>query len=43
MLSNIKELSHNKAVLVVSHDLKLLEKYCDIIYELSSKKIKRII
>ena len=41
MLSNIKGLSHNKAVLVVSHDLKLLEKYCDKIYELSSKNLKK--
>jgi ABC-type multidrug transport system fused ATPase/permease subunit len=43
MLSNIKDLSHNKAVLIVSHDLKLLENYCDEIYELNNKKLKKII
>ena len=41
MLSNLKKLSHNKAILIVSHDLKLLKDYCDEIYELKNNSLKR--
>ena len=41
ILSNLKKLSHNKAILIVSHDLKLLKDYCDEIYELKNNSLKR--
>ncbi|MDA0753766.1 MAG: ABC transporter ATP-binding protein [Candidatus Marinimicrobia bacterium] len=42
MLSNLKNLSHNKSILIVSHDKILLEKYCDEIFELKNNTLQQV-
>lgn len=42
IFKNIIEKKINITCIIISHNIKVLEKYCDIIYELQDKNLKRI-
>jgi ABC-type multidrug transport system fused ATPase/permease subunit len=42
ILNNIIKKNKNITCIIISHNIKILEKYCDIIYELENKNLKRI-
>ena len=42
ILNNIIEKNKSITCIMISHNIKILEKYCDIIYELENKNLKRI-
>jgi ABC-type multidrug transport system fused ATPase/permease subunit len=42
ILNNIIEKNKSITCIIISHNIKILEKYCDIIYELENKNLRRI-
>lgn len=42
MLSNLRNLTNDKSVVIVSHDLELLKDYCDEIYELKNRVLTKV-
>ena len=42
IFKNIIEKKTNITCIIISHNIQVLEKYCDIIYELQDKNLKRI-